>query len=234
MITENDVLLILHNDPWFKPSGSERKKTIVDNDGNQIEVAESYYNTIDNTGQVIIRVSNHGTALRTWIKREDDPSQSIQNLSVIFSNEPVSSNRLIEPVKMQDKNGNIVNKYKYFVVEQYVYRMDALSKKDFLSFLKKIKALDNSKVFKDLFRKKPTKKAQRTVLEPDKEDGTPVPPSTNTVHPRQRIVAQNKDYEIDAQGDIIKDSRKRRKVILESTIRRIVSEELSKYYYRSV
>lgn len=231
MINENDVLLILHNDPWFRASGSDKKKIIVDNDGKPIEVAESYYNTIGNTGQILIRVSNHGTALHTWIKREDDPSQSIQNLSVIFSNVPVTSNRVIEPVKVQDKNGKILMRYKYFVVEQYVYRMDALSKKDFLSFIRKIKTLDDSKVFKDIFRKKAAKRAQRTILEPEKEDGTPVPPSTNQVHPRQRVVANNKDYEVDAKGNIIKDSINHEKGISESAIKRIITEELRKYYF---
>ena len=38
MITERDVLLILYNDPWFTPSGSVKKKTIIDENGKTIEV----------------------------------------------------------------------------------------------------------------------------------------------------------------------------------------------------
>ena len=33
MISENDVLLILHNDNWFTPSKSDNKKTVTDKDG---------------------------------------------------------------------------------------------------------------------------------------------------------------------------------------------------------
>ena len=38
MITERDVLLILYNAPWFTPSGSVKKKTIIDENGKTIEV----------------------------------------------------------------------------------------------------------------------------------------------------------------------------------------------------
>ena len=39
MISENDVLQILHNDDWFTPSKSEKKKTVTNKDGNVLEVA---------------------------------------------------------------------------------------------------------------------------------------------------------------------------------------------------
>ena len=130
MITTDEVLLILHKDPWFRPSESEYKKKILDDNGNEIEVATSYYHDTNNFEQILIRVSNHGTWLKTWVKRKRDPSQSLQNLSVIFSNEPVKTESFTEPVRVQDEYGNISERYLYFVVEQYVYRMENLSKND--------------------------------------------------------------------------------------------------------
>ena len=58
MISENDVLLILHSDDWFSPSKSEKTKIVTNKDGNVLEVAESYYHNLDGGGQIIIRVSN--------------------------------------------------------------------------------------------------------------------------------------------------------------------------------
>lgn len=227
MITKDEVLLILHNDKWFRPSESENKEKIVDGNGNEIEVATSYYHDTQSGGQILIRVSNHGTWLNTWIKRKKDPSQSLQNLSVIFSNEPVVKKSFTEPTEYVDNNGNIDYRYQYFVVEQYTYRMDNLSKTDFISFIKKLKVLDGNKVFTDPFKKKPNKRATRNVLTPQTMSGEDIPPTNNPVNPRQTIVANNKDYEVDAEGNIIKDWRLRghgRSAIKlhESDIRRIV------------
>ena len=96
MITENDVLLILNNDPWFRPSNSENKKRIIDANGKFIEVPESYYHNYLGGGGITIRVSNHGTSLSTWLKRRTDPSKAKQNLSVVLSNEPVTSKVVTE------------------------------------------------------------------------------------------------------------------------------------------
>ena len=41
-------MLILYDDPWFSPSGSVKKKTIIDEKGKTIEVHESYYRKIRN------------------------------------------------------------------------------------------------------------------------------------------------------------------------------------------
>ena len=113
---------------------------------------------------IIIRVSEHGTSLNTWIRRRTDPSQSLQNLSVIFSNEPVSSKMITEPVKYTDKEGKVALRYLYFVVEQYVYKMENLSKNDFIKFIKKLKLLNSDKVFKDPFKKKPNKREKRIIF----------------------------------------------------------------------
>ncbi len=218
-MTQNDILQILYNDNWFTPSKSEEQIVMVDSNGNNINVAKSYYHIFSNYEQIWIRVSDHGTSLETWVRRNADPSKSIQNLSVVFSNNPVTSNYVTTPIQTVDSNGNVVTLDLYFVVEQYVYKTENLSKKDFLKFIKKIKALDGKNVFKDPFKKKPSKKATRKVLTPQASDGSVIPSTNNPVHPRQEIVANNKDYEVDADGNIIRDSR-----IREKDLEKIVNE----------
>ena len=105
-------MLILYDDPWFSPSGSVKKKTIIDEKGKTIEVHESYYRKIRGGEQILIRVSNHGTSLNTWVKRKADPSKSLQNLTVVFSNEPISSKSVIEPIEIEDTDG----KYAYNIL----------------------------------------------------------------------------------------------------------------------
>lgn len=63
---------------------------------------------------------------------------------------------------------------------------------------------------------------------PNDKDGTPIPSSTNPVHPRQTVVANNPDFEVDAKGNVIKDSRLRDSTMLEMVIRRMVAEEILK------
>lgn len=245
MITENEILLILYKDPWFRPSESEHKKKILDDDGNEIEVATSYYHDTNNFEQILIRVSNHGTWLKTWVKRKRDPSKSLQNLSVVFSNEPVKTESFTEPIEYTDKDGNVAYRYLYFVVEQYAYQMKNLSKKDFISLIKKLKVLGDDKVFTDPFKKKPKKRANRNVLTPQTMAGKDISPANNAVNPRQTIVANNKEYEVDAEGSIIKDSKqyinniiseaihfyldsKQRYRITESLLDRIIKESVNK------
>ncbi len=74
MVREDDILLILFNNPWFSPSKNgetkaltnEQGNPIVGDDGKQIEAPLSYYHICSNGNRITIRVSNHGTALNTW------------------------------------------------------------------------------------------------------------------------------------------------------------------------
>ncbi len=231
MITENEILLILHKDPWFRPSESEYKKKILDDDGNEIEVATSYYHDTNNFEQILIRVSNHGTWLKTWVKRKRDPSKSLQNLSVVFSNEPVKTESFTEPIEYTDKEGNVAYRYLYFVVEQYAYQMKNLSKKDFISLIKKLKVLGDDKVFTDPFKKKPKKRANRQVLTPQTMAGEDIPPANNAVNPRQTIVVNNKEYEVDAEGDIIKNNKQYINNIISETIHFYLDSKLLHEHY---
>lgn len=214
MLSKEGILRYLNSDKWFTPNKSTTRVEIADNDGNIIKVAQSYYHHFDNdSGHIEIRVSDHGTYLNTWIKRKRDPSISLQNLSVVFSNEPITSNLTTEPIYTIDNNGNEVKTYVYFVVEQYVYRLDNLDVKDFKKVISQIKNLGKDGVFNDPLRKKPSKRANRKVLTPNDQTDQPIPPSNNQVNPRQSVVTANKDNEVDKDGNVIKDSKKRRGII---------------------
>lgn len=153
MLSETQILLYLHTDDQFSPSKAPNKKIIKDTNGNIIYAAQSYYHNYGNGEQISIRVSNHGTALRTWIKRKVDPTRTIQNLSIVFSNELVSSKLETEPTTYVDSNGEVKTQNLYFVVEQYAYKMDSLSLKDFKKIISKLKHLDDNTVFNDPFKK---------------------------------------------------------------------------------
>ena len=103
MVTQEQILLTLYNDKWFTPSKSAKQKEILDYNGNVISVPESYYHTYQDGESILIRVSNHGTTLSTWLKRRKDPSESLQNLSIVFSNEPITSKVITEPTKTISK-----------------------------------------------------------------------------------------------------------------------------------
>lgn len=225
-MTKEQILIYLNNDSWFTPSKSNEKYKIQIGDNTTIEVAKSYYHIFDEIGQIVIRVSEHGTYLNTWVKHKDDPTISLQNLSVVFTNTPVEYSTKIEPREIEKEDGSITTEYIYFVVEQYVYRLDNLNEKDFKMVIKQIKTLSNSKVFRDPLKKKPSKVASRTVLTPTDLNNRPIPPTKNSIHSRQTIVANNKDKEIDAKGNIIPES-KRHKItkvrLTESQLQKVIS-----------
>lgn len=236
MLTKEQILIYLNNDSWFTPSRSNEKYKIQIGDNTTIEVAKSYYHIFDEIGQIVIRVSEHGTYLNTWVKHKDDPTISLQNLSVVFTNTPVEYSTKIEPREIEKEDGSITTEYIYFVVEQYVYRLDNLNEKDFKTVIKQIKTLSNSKVFRDPLKKKPSKVASRTVLTPTDLNNRPIPPTKNSIHSRQTIVANNKDKEIDAKGNIIPESKRYKttkirltesqfKRVISNCIRQILSEE---------
>lgn len=226
MLTVDKILLILSTDDWFIPSKSEDKITIKNDKGELLEVPKSYYHTFTDGEQIVIRVSQHGTSLNTWVKRRVDPSQSLQNLSVIFSDEPVTSTIKTEPRDFIDKYGHTVKKNIYFVVEQYVYRISQIEKSDFVKIIKRIKAISNNNVFTDPLKNKPSKLAKRTVLQPQDIDGNNIPNSNNKVHSRQTIVAANKEKEVDVNGNILSETiniKELIKIIEESIKRNIIN-----------
>lgn len=223
MITKESIAKFLSNDSWFRCSKSSSKIEVKNDDGTISYLPRSYYHVFkSNVAKIIIRISDHGTYLNTWVKSYTNPTNSLQNLSVVFSNGPIEFDRKIEKLP----NGKQV----YFVVEQYVYRLDNLSINDFKRVVNEIKSLDNNNVFSDPLKKNPKKRAGRSVLTPtDINTGKDIPPSTNTVHPRQTAVANNRYKEIDKDGNVIEISQEDlKKIITESTFR--VVKELYKQW----
>lgn len=225
MLTNEQILSYLYHDSWFTPSKSPKKHKIIV-DGKEIEVSESYYHIYDDIGQIVIRVSDHGTYLNTWVKHKDDPTISLQNLSVVFSNGPIEYSKKTEPRKIREKDGTISTKYIYFVVEQYAYRLNNLNEEDFKKVIGQVKKLDTNTVFLDPLRKKPSKKANRTPLTPNDINDNPIPSSTNNVHPRQSIVAANKDNEVDAFGNVLANES------ITCKISQIITETVNSYLKR--
>lgn len=233
MVREDDILYMLHNNPWFKPSKNGETKTLTDAAGNpildengiQVEAALSYYHICNNGNQITIRVSNHGTALQTWVKHQPDPALLLQNLSVVFSNGPVSSQRKTEAVDVLDSEGNKVKQHKYFVVEQYVYRIDKQTPKSIEKVIKSLEQLDPSTSqkyvpteFKDPLRKQKSKKANVQILTPQDEDGNEVPSSNNPINSRQSDVVKKKQNE-----EIVRITESDLKRMVMETIRRLLN-----------
>lgn len=235
MVREDDILLILHNNPWFTPSKSEDKRVltdaqgnpIIDEDGNQIESPLSYYHICSNGNQITIRVSNHGTALNTWVKHPPDPSLQLQNVSVVFSDGAVSSERKTEEQYTLDSTGKRVKTYKYFVVEQFVYRIQNQSPKSIEKVIKSLEKLDpiggtddtTPSEFKDPLRKNKSKKATVQILTPLDSDGKEIDPSTNPVNPRQTRIVNDGPNE----STIRLTKQDIRQLVLES-VRRILNK----------
>lgn len=198
-MTTTEILTLLYNNQWFTKSKSNNKTTISIN-GKNIEVPNSYYHKMKNANYtILIRVSNHCTYLQTWINANLKPDKSIQNVSIVLTDVPCSYNKCIQPRKI-----NNIDTYTYFVVEQYTYKLSNLSKSDFLKIIKRLQRIERDPiVFTDPLKNKPNKRARRDVLTPDDKDGNPIPSSNNSVHPRQTIVNNNKNNEIDFDGNII-------------------------------
>lgn len=219
MIREDDVLLCLSQDNWFIPSRSVHKKQLfnedgtpmLDENGDEIIVPVSFYKSLRNGTQLVIRFSNHGTDLETWVKHNPNPTQSLQNVSIVFTHATASPKITTTPHTYVDENGNKVNGYRYFVVEEFAYNYKNLNKKDLqkiINSIKKIESYDeNSRpVFQDPLEGKVDKRAGTSVLTPQDEYGRDINPSNNNVHPRQRIVADHPNNKIDANGNIISEN----------------------------
>ncbi|WP_407405141.1 hypothetical protein [Sodaliphilus sp.] len=234
MLTNEQILLFLHNDSWFVPSKSENKEIVTDSDGNKIEVSKSYYHRISDNCKIQIRVSNHGTYMNTWVKHRYDPTLSLQNLSVVFSNRPIEYKKVTEPQQIENEDGSISTVYTYFVVEQYVYKLDNLSIKDFKRVINQIKRLDETTVFTDPLKKKANKKASRNPITPNDIEDKPIPSTNNPVHPRQTIVRDNPNNEVDAKGNILPNEsllHTNKIVLKESQLRSIIREVIHKMFH---
>jgi|GEM_PF-3419991 len=229
MVTEDEVLQILNAEPMLSPSESHYKKKIfdrngkpvLDSNGQQLELATSYYCSFTNGTQLIIRASNHGTDLDTWVRHNPDPTISLQNVSIVFSDKTAEPEYRTEPHEYLDDNGKRVKGYRYFVVEEFSYNIKNFMPKDvrkIISSLKRLSEFDEASepVFTDPFANKPDKRAATSVLKPQDVDRNPIPKTTNTVSDRQSKLEERKHRPIK---------------LTESTLRKVIRETLINVLY---
>lgn len=144
-----------------------------------------------------LRVSNHGTFLRTWLSREYDPTNAI-NISIVFTKEGVPTNDcLIDPqtltkfvdcnlcLTQQSKEGNVCKpriikeigqKKRPFFVEQFVYNCQNLEDDDFEIIMNAIKYASINGTYIDPFEKNEEKKSIYTRLYPSESDNSSYKP----------------------------------------------------------
>ena len=88
--------------------------------------------------------------------------------------------------------------------------------------------LGASNVFTDPLKKKASKKANRKPLTPNDLEDNPIPPTNNPVHPRQTVVADNPNNEVDAKGKVLPESKIR---INESQLRSIIRDTIKRILF---
>lgn len=172
---------VLRNDKDFAPADGSII-VVYDLSGTTISAHTSYYRQLLTGDKVLIRASEHGTALERWIP--DNPQTSLQNVSIVFTETtPTAGSNLTASTDT------------FFIVEQYYYIVHSINESDVDKIIRKIKMVQSAKgaakVFIDPFKKNPKKKAGVQILRPYK-DGKPIPPPDNGVNQRQIDILNGK------------------------------------------
>lgn len=172
---------VLRNDKDFAPADGS-KIVVYDLSGTTISAHTSYYRQLLTGDKVLIRASEHGTALERWIP--DNPQTSLQNVSIVFTETaPTAGSNLTASTDT------------FFIVEQYYYILRSINNSDVDKIIKQIKLIqstdDAEKVFIDPFKNNPKKKAGVQILRPYK-DGKPIEPPETGVNQRQLDVLNGK------------------------------------------
>lgn len=198
------VIDALQKDSEFAPAqGSEIIQYTLS--GSTITAHTSYYKQLLSGDNVLIRGAEHGTSLSRWLGRRYHPKDSLQNVSIVFSEGVPSSNTNIDVDT-------------FFIVEQYYYMVRSISTKDvdkILSQIKKIQSTEEAlKVFIDPFKNNPSKKAGVQILVPHNGDKE-IPIPSSGVNQRQ----------LDIANGVIK--------LNETTLRSIIRESICKILHES-
>lgn len=231
MISEYQLLKMLSQDNWFRPS--DNTKEFVDENNKKVVLPTSFYHHTTNGETLEFRVANHGTSLDTWVSYPFAvPQNAKSNLSVVFSQERrVTSNKKTQKYTYINDKGEEVTDYRIFVVEQYNYYLPNMEKSDVTKIINKLKQVERDNCdFQDPMDNpnKPklnVKRAGIEVLTPQDEDGNPIPYDKNEVHPRQKdILDKLKNKKIDKNCV-------NPKKILEIKINRIVRDVINEMIY---
>lgn len=159
-----------------------------------------------------IRVSNHGTYLRTWIDKNYDPSIS-SNISIAFTSNGVPTNDCLidpqtnEPFKdcapcIDHQNQSqilckprqvtgISNKKRKFYVTQFVYNCQYLTSHDVQLLVNAIKQASLTGEYKDPFANNIEKRAKSVILEPIEPIKDSIMPQHNIINEYDKNVSSN-------------------------------------------
>ena len=105
----------------------------------------SYYRTytMEDGKPMQVRVSNHGTCLRTWYDKDYDTSCAI-NICVVFSKNGEDKSDVSMDMEIKD-----VGEWKSFEVTQYVYNCQILDDNDIAFINQAVQNIWKNKGFKD-------------------------------------------------------------------------------------
>lgn len=161
----------------------------------------------------------------------------MQNISVVFADGPVTSERKTEEQYVLDASGNRVKKYKYFVIEQFVYQIGNQTVKSVekvINILEKLDPVTNNKgdapsEFKDPLRKQANKKAGVSILTSQDSDGKELDPSIPPIHPRQSQILKDKTNE---SRRVIRISESDLRNMINECIKAIINKKAAGFHLR--
>ena len=168
---------------------------------------DSYYRTYIAQGYrpMQVRVSNHGTHLRTWYDKDYDPSYAINTCIVYSPNGECNSNVDVD-MNIKDEHRNIIGQKKPFEVIQYVYNCQLLNENDSALINKAVQSIWQNKVYKDpLINTQKQAKVYRLI-------------PNNQIE----IITENKEYKTN------KNMAKNKIRITENELKQIVNESVKK------
>ncbi len=154
MVDYNSVVNNISQNHGFKPN---KKDT-------------SFYRTYSIAGSkpIQIRVSNHGTFLRTWDAYADYiPSYAI-NICIVFTENGENDSNTNVVMNLYNKDGKIIGRKKDYEIIQYTYNCSFLNSDDVTKISNCIMSIWENKSFSDPF-KGTNKKAKIERLKPNQK-----------------------------------------------------------------
>lgn len=134
MIDFNTAINLIKQNGGFAPNSRE----------------DSFYRTYTTQGSrpMQVRISNHGTHLRTWYDKGYNPAYSI-NICIVYSADGSYDSNVNVNMSLKDKQNNIIGQKKPFEVIQYVYNCQILDKNDSAIINQAVQSIWKNKGYKD-------------------------------------------------------------------------------------
>lgn len=169
MIDFDKAIELIRRNGGFKPNNND----------------SSYYRVYRVSGSkpMQVRVSNHGTHLKTWYDKDYDPSYAI-NTCVVYSEDGMHDSNVTVDMRKTNEQGAVIGEKKMFEVIQYVYNCQLLNDNDAALINQAILSTWQNKSFKDPFAGTP-KHAKVYKLKPNEPIETLV---ENKIHNENKIM----------------------------------------------